>query len=146
MTDQLCGIEIANAFDRPFTTILACAGKLMPEGTAGILLLVVLVFCTAAVPYVFRYYLGVLGQGAAPEGSLERKDYDALWKSLAGGNLAARLYADWLTRFLDAVDCFFGDAGMADLTHSLWTDALAVMRNLKPVMAFAPYLPDAGRV
>ena len=29
------------------------------------------------------------------------------------------------------------------LTHSLWTDALAVMRNLN---RFAPYLPDAGRV
>src|SRR3982074_2710266 len=29
------------------------------------------------------------------------------------------------------------------LTHSLWTDALAVMRNLNQ---FAPYLPDAGRV
>src|ERR1700704_3314285 len=28
------------------------------------------------------------------------------------------------------------------LTHSLWTDALAVMRNLNQ---FAPYLPDAGR-
>jgi hypothetical protein len=31
--------------------------------------------------------------------------------SLAGGNLAARLYAKWLTKFLDRVERFFGDAG-----------------------------------
>jgi hypothetical protein len=37
--------------------------------------------------------LGVLAQGAAPEGSLEREDYDKLRAGLAGGNLAARLYA-----------------------------------------------------
>src|SRR5262249_69495 len=33
-----------------------------------------------------------------------------------GGNLASRLYSDWLTKFLDAVDRFFGDAGTADRT------------------------------
>jgi hypothetical protein len=116
MTDQLCGIEIAKAFDHPITTIFVCAAKLMPEGPATILLLVVLVCCTAAVPFVFRYYAGLVGQGAAPEGSIERQDYDKLRASLTGDNLAARLYAKWLTAFLDGVERFFGDAGMADRT------------------------------
>jgi hypothetical protein len=116
MTDQLCSIEIAKAFDRPLTTVFVCAAKLMPEGPATILLLVVLVFCTAALPFVFRYYAGVVGQGAALEGSLERQDYDKLRASLAEGNFAARLYAIWLTGFLDSIERFFGDAGMADRT------------------------------
>ena len=51
-----------------------------------------------------------------PEGSLERQDYDRLRAGLAGGNLAARLYAKWLTAFLDGVERFFGDVGMADRT------------------------------
>jgi hypothetical protein len=55
-------------------------------------------------------------RGAQPEGSLERQDYDRLRASLAGGNLAARLYAKWLTAFLDGVERFFGDKGMADRT------------------------------
>jgi hypothetical protein len=44
----------------------------------------------------------------------ERQAYDTLRESLRGGNIAARLYADRLTEFLDAVDRFFGDADMAD--------------------------------
>ena len=56
------------------------------------------------------------GAGGAPEGSIERQDYDKLRASLDGGNLAARLYAKWLTAFLDGVERFFGDAGMADRT------------------------------
>ena len=116
MTDQLCGIEIAKAFDHPLTTIFVCAAKLMPGGPGTILLLVVLVCCSAAVPFVFRYYAGLVGQGAAPEGSLERQDYDKLRASLAEGNFAARLYTEWLTDFLGWVDCFFGDAGLADRT------------------------------
>ena len=59
---------------------------------------------------------GLLAKGGEPEGSLERQDYDKLRASLAGGNLAARLYAKWLTAFLDQVERFFGDAGMADRT------------------------------
>jgi hypothetical protein len=116
MTDQLCGIEIAKAFDHPLTTFAVCVAKRMPEGPATILLLVVLVFCAAAVPFVFRYYAGLVGQGAALEGSPERQDYDKLRASLAGGNLAARLYVKWLTTFLDWIERFFGDAGMADRT------------------------------
>jgi hypothetical protein len=39
-----------------------------------------------------------------------------LRKSLAEGGKPALIYAQWLTKFLDAVDRFFGDAGMADRT------------------------------
>jgi hypothetical protein len=70
----------------------------------------------AAAPFIYRYYLGVLAQGTAPEGSLERQDYDKLRASLVGGNLAARLYAKWLTAFLDWIERFFGDSGMVDRT------------------------------
>ena len=51
-------------------------------------------------------------RGRQPEGSIERQDYDKLRAGLAGGNLAARLYAKWLTAFLDGVERFFGDAGI----------------------------------
>ncbi len=47
---------------------------------------------------------------------IERQDYDRLRTSLSGGNLAARLYAKWLTDFLDWIERFFGDAGMTDRT------------------------------
>ena len=50
------------------------------------------------------------------KGYSARDAYEGLRASLSGGNLASRLYADWLTKFLDAVDRFFGDAGMADRT------------------------------
>ena len=65
---------------------------------------------------LYRRYIGVLGAGAKRKGSAEREAYNRLRESLSGGNLAARLYADQLSAFLDAVDRFFGDAGMADRT------------------------------
>jgi hypothetical protein len=46
----------------------------------------------------------------------ERQTYDALRDSLATGNLAARLYSQRLTGFLDWIERFFGDTGMADRT------------------------------
>jgi hypothetical protein len=69
-----------------------------------------------AFSLMYRRYVGVLGAGGARKGSPPRDDYDRLWASLSGGNLAARLYADRLTKFLDAIDRFFGDAGLADRT------------------------------
>jgi hypothetical protein len=116
MTDQLCGIEAEKAFHEPFTTLGVCALKVMPEGLLGTTLFWVLVLWAAPVPFVFRYYIGVLAQGAEPEGSLERQDYVKLRASLAGDNLAAWLYAEWLTAFLDGVERFFGDVGMANRT------------------------------
>ncbi|MGH6800216.1 MAG: hypothetical protein ACRECZ_02150 [Methylocella sp.] len=80
------------------------------------MLYVVVGLCVAVAPFIYKYYLGVLAQGAKQEGSLERQDYDRLRASLEGSNLAARLYTKWLSAFLDGVDRFFGDAGMADRT------------------------------
>jgi hypothetical protein len=75
---------------------------------------VLIAVCAAVFGLVYRRYLGILG--ADRRRPAERQAYDALRDSLSGGNLAARLYARSLTSFLDAVDRFFGDAGMADRT------------------------------
>jgi len=69
-----------------------------------------------AFSLMYRRYLGVLGAGGSRRGYPAREAYDRLRESLSGGNLPARIYADRLGAFLDAVDRFFGDAGMADRT------------------------------
>jgi hypothetical protein len=56
----------------------------------------------------------VLAAGAKRRGTPERAAYDRLRASLAEGGGAARIYARWLTRLLDWIERFFGDAGMAD--------------------------------
>jgi hypothetical protein len=116
MADQLSGSEAAKAIGDPFGTLGTLLAGFVPEGPARTLVLVIMGLCAIAAPVIYKYYLGVLAQGAQPEGSLERRDYDKLRASLAGDNLAARLYAKWLTAFLDGVERFFGDAGMADRT------------------------------
>jgi hypothetical protein len=88
----------------------------VPEGPLRTLVIVTYGLCGAIAPFIYKYYLGVLAQGSKPEGSIERRDYDRLRASLKEGNLAARLYARWLTKFLDWIERFFGDAGMADRT------------------------------
>jgi hypothetical protein len=87
-----------------------------PEGPLRRVVLVIYGLCAAIAPFVYKYYFGVLAQGAKSEGSIERQDYDRLRASLIEGNLAARLYAKWLANLLDWIDKFFGDAGMADRT------------------------------
>lgn len=82
----------------------------VPEGPLRTLVLVVYGLCAATAPFIYKYYLGVSAQGAKPEGSLERQDYDRLRASLKESNLAARLYAKWLKKFLDWIEHFFGDA------------------------------------
>jgi hypothetical protein len=116
MTDQLSGSDAVKAIGDPFGTFVGWLVGLLPEGPARTLLYVVAGLCVLAAPFIYKYYLGVLAQGMAPQGSIERQDYDKLRASLAGGNLAARLYAKWLTAFLDWIERFFGDAGMADRT------------------------------
>jgi len=101
--------------------VLGAFGAWLAVGSAALgpvqtLLIVTVGLAVGAVPIVYNYYLGVLAQGTAPRGSLERRDYERLRASLEGENLAARLYARWLTVFLDWIDRFFGDTGMADRT------------------------------
>jgi hypothetical protein len=90
----------------PLTTLFGVAG-----GLSGLIF-----------SLMYKRYIGVLAASAHDKNSIdrnaraERQAYDELRKSLRGGNIAARLYADWLTAFLDAVDRFFGDASIADRT------------------------------
>src|SRR6516162_10245778 len=67
-----------------------------------------------ALGLIYRRYLGILG--ADPDKPAEFDAYTTLRDSLTKGNLAARLYAERLTRFFNWIDRFFGDAGMADRT------------------------------
>jgi hypothetical protein len=74
-----------------------------------------LAVCALVLGLVHRRYLGILG--ADRRKPAERQAYDALRDTLVHrSNAAARIYADRLTAFLDRVDRFFGDAGMADRT------------------------------
>jgi hypothetical protein len=75
---------------------------------------VALAVCALVLGLTYRRYLGILG--ADRRKPAERQAYDALREGLAQGNLAARLYAERLSEFLDWIDRFFGDAGMADRT------------------------------
>jgi hypothetical protein len=72
--------------------------------------------CGLIFSLMYKRYLGILGASTKRKGTSDREGYDRLRASLSGGNPASRLYAEWLTKFLDAVDRFFGDAGMADQT------------------------------
>jgi len=78
------------------------------------LLTIVGAACGAILTLLYQRYLDVLG--ADRRKPAERQAYDALRGSLVEGNLVARLYADRLTRFLNWIDRFFGDAGIADRT------------------------------
>jgi hypothetical protein len=132
-----------------------------PEGPLRTAVLLVYGLCAAVAPFIYKYYFGVLAQGMQPEESLERQDYDRLRASLAGGNLAARLYAKWLTAFLDGVERFFGDAGMADKTlfpHAfgvkkpapLWTapafDRCLLLALIYPIVTIFFIWAISGRV
>src|SRR5258707_11107305 len=88
-----------------------------PVGSPSTILLGVIGgMCGLTFSLMFRRYVGVLGSGGGRKGYPARDGYDRLRESISGGNLASRLYSDWLTRFLDDVDRFFGDASMADRT------------------------------
>jgi len=72
----------------------------------GVLILVAI----AAFCFAVLHYFRVLGAGAELVGMRERNGYAALRQWIAGD------YACRLEVFLDAIDRFFGDAGMADRT------------------------------
>ena len=108
---------------------------------------------------IYRRYLGILG--ADPNEPAEWDDYTALRDSLTKGNLAAQLYAERLTWFLDWIDRFFGDAGMADRTllpHAfglrtpapLWTapafDRCMLLAAIYPVVTILIIWAVSGQV
>ena len=72
--------------------------------------------CGLAFALLSQRYFGVLAASEKPAGNDERAGYDELRVSLAAGGTIQRLYAERLTRFLDWVERFFGDAGMAERT------------------------------
>jgi hypothetical protein len=95
-----CPVDWQGPWEAPLTVLLAGVG-----GISGL-----------AFSLMYKRYIGVLGAGGGRKGYPARDAYEGLRASLSGGNLASRLYADWLSSFLDAVDCYFGDASMADRT------------------------------
>jgi hypothetical protein len=107
------GVPISGALAALVTW--ATAGWTGAIGSALVSLLAILAgICGLALTLYYRRQLAVLG--ANRRIAAERQAYDALRNSLAKGNMAARLYAERLTRFLDWIDRFFGDAGIADRT------------------------------
>jgi hypothetical protein len=106
MSDQDGASEVAKEIGGPLGPIIGLFLRFLPEGPLQTLLYVVVGLTVAVWPFVNKYYLGVLAQGAKPE-SLERQDFDKLRASLEGGNLAARLYAKWLT----------GSSGFSAMRH-----------------------------
>src|SRR5439155_4134812 len=112
------GMMTANAASRGRTlwremVMTAAVSELLTWLTGGsapaVLIKVFLAVCALVLGLLYRRYLGILG--ADRRRPAERQAYDAVRDSLAEGNMAARLYALWLKRFLDWVEGFFGDAG-----------------------------------
>jgi hypothetical protein len=87
---------------------------LMGGSAMAALAKVVLAVAALVIGLLYWRYLGILG--ADRRRPVERQAYDARRNTLARGNMATRLHAERLTRFLDQIDRFFGDAGMADRT------------------------------
>jgi hypothetical protein len=117
------------------------------------------IICALTFVFIYRRYLGILG--ADRRRPVERRAYDALRQTLVEGNLAIRLYAQWLTSFLRAVDHFFGDAGIPDRTlfpHAfrlrtpapLWTapslDRCLLLALIYPVVAIFVIWAISGHV
>jgi hypothetical protein len=81
---------------------------------------------------MYRRYLGVLASGGARKGSPARAAYDALRESLSGENVVVRNYIKRLRAFLDWIERFFGDVGMADRTlfpHAFGLKTPAALRS-----------------
>lgn len=128
MSDQFSEIDVAKAIGHPFMLGLGAFLTWLTAGSLGpalkALLSIIGGISFLAFSLMHRRYLGILAAGGDPQGSPECESYASLRASLAKGGLAGRLYALRLTRFLDAVDRFFGDAGMA--SRSLFPHAFGL--------------------
>jgi hypothetical protein len=60
MSDQISGSEAAKAIANPLGTFVAWLAGHLPEGAARTLLYVVTGLCVVILPFIYRYYLGVL--------------------------------------------------------------------------------------
>jgi hypothetical protein len=87
MVDQLSGCEADKVLDAPLRTIVGCLAEVLPKGPAQTALYWVAGLCIIAAPVMYKYYIGILAQGAAPEGSIERQDYDKLRASSRPGSM-----------------------------------------------------------
>jgi len=110
--------------------IRALSDWLAGGSTLAALRSVALAVGALALGLIYRRYLGILG--ADPDKPAEFDAYTTLRDSLTKGNLASRLYSERLTRFLNWIDRFFRDAGMADRT--LFPHAFG-LRTLSPSLA-----------
>src|SRR6266478_5126218 len=150
------------------TTVIGAAIGWLPGGLTGaigapltVLLVAVGGISGLAFSLMYKRYIGVLGAGGGRKGYPAREAYERLRASLSEGNLASRLYADWLTKFLDAVDRFFGDAGKADqplfprafglkTPASLWTapafDRCLLLALIYPIASISIIWAVSGHV
>jgi hypothetical protein len=94
--------------------LLGSAAQLGGAANPAIALLMLLASAIGGIAFcvIFLRYGDILTW----RGRHERLAYDRLRRQLARGGLAAETYARRLTAALDAVDRFFGDAGMASRT------------------------------
>ncbi|WP_315754713.1 MULTISPECIES: hypothetical protein [unclassified Bradyrhizobium] len=122
MTSQSLDTNIFKTLTHIVVTAAAATGAWLAGSSnqATILLTTGLTLISAilalAFSLLYRRTVAVLGAGGAPIGSPARTSYDALRQNLTGNNTAARIYHERLTAFLDKVERFLGDTGMADRT------------------------------
>ncbi|WP_139020661.1 hypothetical protein [Bradyrhizobium sp. ORS 285] len=92
--------------------------------------------CTFIFSVLYHRTFGVLSSGGARKGSAARAAYDALRESLAGTNIATRIYNSLLSAFLNGVERFLGDVGMANRSLFPRAFGLATPAPLWTVPAF----------
>jgi hypothetical protein len=110
---QIVGPLIFSAVATALTWLTGASGY---QAVATSVLTVIGGISALTFSMMYQRYRGVLASGGAPRGSPARAAYDTLRESLSGENLVARIYVQRLRAFLDGMERFFGDVGMADRT------------------------------
>ncbi len=67
MADAGASCDVAKAIGDPLGMLIGWLAGMLPEGPARTALLVLVGLCVAVAPFIYKYYLGVLAQGAAPD-------------------------------------------------------------------------------